>query len=139
MNTDAAIFQDGTIGVGCVMRDSKGMFLGAKCCRLNGSWSPREAEALSMNEALSWVTLRGGQYCIFETDSQVLVAACKGGQGETIFGTIVGDCIELMKHIKPVLVKFVYRSANCVAHALARATYSMSEAREWVNAPPTLF
>lgn len=71
-----------------------------------------------------------------ETDSRVLVQACKGKVGEAIFGTIVGDCIELLKNINPVLVKFTYCSANSVVHALAKATYSMSDVREWLNSPP---
>ena len=46
------------------------------------------------------------------------------------------DCIELLKHFDDVLVKFVPRSANEVAHKLARATHSMSGVREWVNTAP---
>ena len=89
-----------------------------------------------MKEALSWVLRRRNQRCIMETDSQVLVQACNGSPGEAIFGTIVGDCNELLKHINPVLVKFTYRSANSVAHSLAKATCSMSEEREWLDSPP---
>lgn len=89
-----------------------------------------------MKEALSWLITRRNQHCIIESDSQILVNACKGSPGEAIFGTIVGDCIQILKHINPVLVRFVYRSANSVAHALAKATYSMSEDREWVATPP---
>lgn len=84
LHTDAALFQDGSIGVGCVMRNSQGVFLGARCCRLVGAWSPRVAEAIGMKEALSWVLKRRNQRCIMETDSQVLVAACKAN-----FGTLV--------------------------------------------------
>ncbi|KAL8119749.1 hypothetical protein AgCh_017015 [Apium graveolens] len=135
VNTDAAVFQNGSIGVGCVMRDSQGLFLGARCCRLQGAWSPREAEAIGMKEALSWVIARRNHHCIIESDAQVLVAACNGKPGVAIFGTIVDDCNQLLKHINPVLVKFVYRSANSVAHALAKASYSMSDVGEWVNAP----
>lgn len=134
LNIDAAVFPDGTIGVGCVLRDEHGLFLGARNCRIVGAWSPREAEALGMKEALSWLTKRRGQGCIIETDSQVLVTACNGNPGEAMYGTIVGDCIQLLKHINPVLLRFVYRSANRVAHVLA--TYSESEEREWIDIPP---
>lgn len=70
-----------------------------------------------------------------ETDYQVLVAACSKGSGEATFGTIIGDCIQLIKHINPVLVRFSYRSANNVAHALAKATYSIPEGGECVDIP----
>lgn len=85
VNTNATLFHGGSIGVGCVMRDSHGVLLGARCCRMVGAWSPREAEAFGMNEALSWVITRRTQQCIIETDSQVLVAACNEGPGEAIF------------------------------------------------------
>ncbi|XP_074378629.1 uncharacterized protein LOC141720175 [Apium graveolens] len=135
VNTDATVFQDGSVGVGCVMRDSQGAFLGARCCRKMGAWSPREAEAIGMKEALSWVIARKNQCCIMESDSRMLVQACNGSPGEAMFGTIVGDCIQLLKHINPVLVRFTYRSANSVAHALAKANYSMSGEREWLDSP----
>lgn len=37
MNVDAAIFQDGCIGVGSVLRDSQGKFMKASCTRMNGA------------------------------------------------------------------------------------------------------
>lgn len=56
--------------------------------------------------------------------------------GEALFRTLVGDCIQMLKHVNPLLVKFIYRSANKVAHALAQATYFMSGEREWFLTPP---
>lgn len=44
----------------------------------------------------------------------------------TYIHLIVEDCIELLKHFDEVIVVFVYRSANMVAHKLARAACSMS-------------
>ncbi|XP_074347700.1 uncharacterized protein LOC141686575 [Apium graveolens] len=55
INTDVAVFPDGSVGVGCVLRDEQGFFLGARNNKIVGAWSPREAEALEMNEALSWL------------------------------------------------------------------------------------
>ncbi|XP_074374874.1 uncharacterized protein LOC141716414 [Apium graveolens] len=135
VNTDAALFEDGTVGVGCIIRDSQGIFLGGRCCRIVEAWSPKEAEAIVMKEALSGVISQKKQRCIMETDSRVLVQACNGQPGEAIFSTLVEDCLHLLKHINPVLVKFTYRSANSVTHALARVTYSRSEAREWHVSP----
>lgn len=36
-----------------------------------------------------------------------------------------------MKHFNHVLVKFVFRSANCVAHLLVQTAHFMSDHREW--------
>lgn len=63
-------------------------------------------------------------------------AACSRKQGEAYFDNIVSDCIHIIKHFDHVPVKFAYQSANCVAHLLVRATYSLSDLREWENAPP---
>lgn len=108
INTDAAVFQDGSIGVGAVIRDSQGCFIGAGCCKVEGAWSSREAEAISMKEALSWIINRAYNQCVFETDLKSLVSACNGYPGEAFFGTLVLDCVHLLKHINNVPVKFVY-------------------------------
>lgn len=74
--------------------------------------------------------------CIFETDAKVLVDACKGVWGLSLFDTIVEDCVELAKHFDEVLFVYVNRFANSVAHVLARAAHSISGLSEWhVNAP----
>lgn len=54
LNIDAAIFQDMCIGVGIVLRDSRGKFIRGHCKRMVGVWQPREVEALSLKEVLSW-------------------------------------------------------------------------------------
>ena len=91
---------------------------------------------MALKEALSWVMAKGYNHCVFETDSYELATACNGRLGEAYFGTIVMDCIHMLKHICPVLVDFAYRSSNSAAHVLARAVYSMSNIGEWVVTPP---
>ncbi|XP_074374105.1 uncharacterized protein LOC141714486 [Apium graveolens] len=129
VNVDAAVFQD-SIGCGAVIRDAQGVFMGAFCKKVEGAWRPREAEAIALKEALSWIAELGYGSCVFETDSKELMQACKKAPGESHFGTIVGDCLHLLKHINQVLVQFAFRSANSVAHELARATHSMSDKGE---------
>ena len=41
-----------------------------------------------------------------------------------------------MKHFDNVLIEFVYRSANGVAHLLVTAAHSMSDLGEWLVTPP---
>lgn len=99
-------------------------------------YQPWEAEALGLKEALSWVKDLDYRRCIFETDAKALADACKGVQGRAYFHSIVLDCIELCKHYDVVLVDFVHKSANVIAHSLARATQSMSGIHEWVDTAP---
>ena len=51
---------------------------------------------------------------------------------------IIDDCIDVLKHFDEVLVAFVHRSANNVAHLLAKAAYSMSGLQEWVHTGPEI-
>lgn len=50
----------------------------------------------------------------------------KNVQGNAYFHLIVLECVELFKNYDEVLVEYVFRSANGVAHVLARATLSLS-------------
>lgn len=52
VNVDAAVFSDNTIGFGSVIRNEEGQFLRARSGRIAGCWKRREAEALSLKEAL---------------------------------------------------------------------------------------
>lgn len=110
--------------------------MGALCKKIEGVWRPKEAEAIAMKEALSWIIALQYEKCVIETDSKMLVQACNGAMDYSFFGTLVDDCVHLSKHINHVLIQFVYRSANRVAHELARATYSMSYIGEWYTIPP---
>lgn len=136
VNTDATGARNGGIGIGCVIRNSQGQFVGARARRIEGDWHPNEAEAISLKEALSWCKLLNLNYCIFETDSKILANACSGRRGESYFDTIVSDCQKELKHFDHVRVEFVYRSANCVAHLLAKVAHSMSGLGEWHVTPP---
>lgn len=91
--------------------------------KLLGAWRAREAEAISLKEAMSWAKGMNITHCIFETDSKSLADTCTDTPGETYFGTIILECTHIMKYVDHVLVGFVYRSAYIVAHELAKATY----------------
>ncbi|KAL8125037.1 hypothetical protein AgCh_012638 [Apium graveolens] len=139
INIDAATFMElGTVGIGGVIRDERGSFVRAMCKQIRGNWTPREAEAISLKEALSWVKQYGFRRCVFETDSKLLADAVNGDTGRSYFHSIVGDCVALFKHFENVLVRFVPRSANGVAHLLARVSRSMSDSQEWEDVAPNL-
>ncbi|KAL8145163.1 hypothetical protein AgCh_003389 [Apium graveolens] len=137
VNVDAAIFQDNSIGCGEVIRDHQGVFLAARCKKVDRVWRPREAEAISLKEALSWIVELQYKECIFETDSRTPVQAFNKDPEESFSGTIMGDCTHLLKHINSVLIQFAFRSTNRVAHTLAKAAYSMSDNEEWFVTPPS--
>ncbi|XP_074327164.1 uncharacterized protein LOC141665080 [Apium graveolens] len=76
INIDAATFmQDNSIGIGGVIRDDRGDFVRAMCQQVEGLWQPREAEAITLRELLSWTKKYGFVRCVFETDSKLLADA----------------------------------------------------------------
>ena len=75
-NIDAAIFQNqGQIGAGCIVRDAASNMIIARTTNILGAYPVREAEALSLEEALSWLKERQIDKCILETDSAQIVEA----------------------------------------------------------------
>ena len=55
-NVDAAVFSfQSKSNFGCVVRNSDGTFLAAKCDSFAGSFRAREAEAFGVREAHSWL------------------------------------------------------------------------------------
>lgn len=137
INTDAACtLGSNYIGVGCIIRDEWGNFVRARSNVVQGRFQPREAEAIGLKEALSWTKEWRSSKCIFECDAKLLVDAVNGSPGHTYFHAIVDECNSILKHFDEVLVLFVSRSANIVAHTLARATCSTSGLNEWVLTAP---
>lgn len=60
---------DGHFGAGSVIRDAQGRFIAARSRKIEEAWQPREAEALSLKEALAWVSEQNFDHCVFEMDS----------------------------------------------------------------------
>ncbi|XP_074373973.1 uncharacterized protein LOC141714348 [Apium graveolens] len=137
INVDAACRPgDDFVGAGCVMRDDCGKFLRASSTRIRGKMQPKMAEAVSLREALSWTKQWRSNKCIFECDAKPVVDAVNGARGKSMFDTIVEDYSYLLKHYKEVLITFVHRSANIVAHKMAQTTYSETDLKEWYDYTP---
>lgn len=66
-----------------MVRDEDGRFIRARRRRLEGLWTPREAEAISLKEAMIWTKARGLRRCIFETDAKLLADAYNGVTGNS--------------------------------------------------------
>ncbi|XP_074342618.1 uncharacterized protein LOC141680232 [Apium graveolens] len=115
INTDAACYMGSNkVSVGCIIRDARGSFVYARSNAIQGTFHPREAEAVGLKEELSW-----------------------GEAGNTYFHLIVEECRDILKHFEEVLVCFVHRSANMAAHSLAQVAYSTSGHMEWFDTAPS--
>ena len=89
INVNATRAQNGYIGFGCVVRNSQGQFIGARCGRIRGNWSSKEADALSLKEAIIWIKHLQPDCCIFLTDSQSLAYACYGERMVVLISTLL--------------------------------------------------
>ncbi|XP_019158568.1 PREDICTED: uncharacterized protein LOC109155338 [Ipomoea nil] len=138
LNSDASLDQ-GTnrMGLGWVIRDDPGRFMAAKNMILDGFYRVKEAEAMGLREALSWLKGTGMGGVEIEMDSQVLFHAIRSAAFNSAFGLLVDDIKNLASDIGDVEFNCVRRSANSAAHTLARAVFSMSDCGEWLDSPPS--
>lgn len=82
-----------------------------------------EAEAVGVREALSWIYDQNLQNVdvVVESDSQVTVTAIHNKQINYLeVGDVIASCCHMLTHLQFTSVQFVRKSANRVAHSLAR-------------------
>lgn len=134
VNCDAAIFEaQNCYSYAFAARDHRGEVVTARSKCSMGNIAPENAEAIGVREALSWIKEEQIRDVLVETDCLVVVQAIRSsGVPLSYFGRIVGECRTLLSELKGrnVMVRFVKRSANKVAHFLAKSTYSIAD-RIW--------
>nr|GMC64734.1 uncharacterized protein LOC109164833 [Ipomoea batatas] len=138
-NVDAAL--DGNrnwMGLGCVLRDEDGNFIAALCTPWKGKLLAKEAEALGVREALSWIKQLNYTHVEVEMDAANVLHEINHPQGFSPVKVLIHDVKEIARSVPHVIFSFVKRSANRVAHELARAACSMSECNVWFHDPPPI-
>ncbi|KAL8098853.1 hypothetical protein AgCh_031539 [Apium graveolens] len=124
---DAAIFKEREeVGFGLVARDSDGMLIEAITVVHYELVSPVLAEAMAVKEALSWIDARQWSGVTLESDCLVVVQAIRSKTPmRSRFGVVVTECRDFMHRLNNIELLFVKRSANMVAHTLARESYAL--------------
>lgn len=80
-----------------------------------------------IKEALSWVDRTSWRQVTIESDCLTVVQAIEGSYPmRSHFGQLVEECRLHMQRLKNISLFFVKRSANTVAHKLARESYVYS-------------
>lgn len=125
----ASIFSNyNAAGCGVVVRDSAGHFIAARNGLKTIPLDPLLFEVVAFKEALFWIKDMGHHMVVFESDSSVFVAGFESVEHDnSYFGLVLADCKLLYQSIVGARFDFVYRSANCVAHKLARSAISVSD------------
>ncbi|KAM7513533.1 hypothetical protein LguiA_003116 [Lonicera macranthoides] len=92
---------------------------------------------MDMREVLSWLKSIRVEKVLIEADSQIVVNAMNWNEDDfSSFGLVVDDRKLLRDSIMQCKIVFARRSANGVAHCLARAAISVSDQECWVSVPP---
>ena len=125
VSVDAAVFDDrGGVGFGLVARDSDGQLIEAKAIFQPNVFSPLLAETMAFKEALSWMETRGWTEATVESDCLVMVQAVRSTTSfRSYFGLLIEDCRNSLLSLNNVKLFYVKRSANMVAHQVARESY----------------
>lgn len=128
VNSDTAVFvSSNRYSFAFAARNYKGELLEAHSKCKEGSISPECAEVMGIREILSWIKIKQPENVVVETDYLVAVQAIRGTAAMlSYFGSIVQECRDLLVGMKDksVILKFVNRSANNLAHVSASCSYS---------------
>ena len=130
LNTDAAIFLSrNRFSFALVARNHEGNLLEAKACCCGGLVSPEVVEAIGIKEALSWIKTKSWVNVVLESDALVVIQAIRSQTPlASYFGRIIQDCRSLLSSLSNhfISLQFVKRSANTVAHHIAKSTCIIS-------------
>lgn len=120
LNSDAAVFRDGTVGYDFVVRNENGgvILAGAKRERVAGASELAEAMALRFGLGISLQS--GLSNLLVETDSEIVVRAImRDNDVDPYTMLIIEDIKKLMDRSQTTKVTWLHRNANQVAHAIA--------------------
>ena len=137
INSDAAMFELGKVGLGGVMRDHVGEVVAATCMVTNGSMEVEVAEALAARHAVHIAIDSGLTNIILESDNMKLIKHLKASIWEnTSFGNVVADILWLGSLCNSIRYNHVRRKGNYVAHCLAKASKEYGSMRVWLEEVP---
>ena len=122
LNVDASVHPGAqSFKVGMVLRDHMGSFVAGKTLCLPGQVSVFEAEAIGMDEALSWILSRPLHRTVIETDSLLTVQAITKTEAIRLeVGNVIDSCRQRLKASSGISISFVRKQANKVAHEVAK-------------------
>ena len=141
MNFDASIFQDGeNSGVRAIIRNDRGEVMAALSAKGPPVTGSDEAEIYACRRAVEFAVECGFSELVLEGDNQALMDALHTRQGRLSWlGHILQDVLLLLDGLRWVHVSFVKRSANNVAHVLARYAKDLVEDIVWIEDSPPLW
>ncbi|KAK4416452.1 hypothetical protein Salat_2470700 [Sesamum alatum] len=128
-NFDGAVFRDcNEVSVGIILQNSEGSYVAWRTQRYAFLSAANHVEALAARLAVEWaVELTGGPFC-FEGDCQTVIRDINARHfGWSPLGAVLQDIDRLLLQLPGSRFSFVKRSANRVAHGLARRSILLGE------------
>ena len=139
LNIDASVFPSSNhIGIGAAIRDDKGSFLGAMAISVVGSFSPFVAECLALREGLRFAKEIECVDIVVETDAINVVSAVEDNRELSTEGPILEDVKQLFAQLRSTGIHHIRRSANHVAHLLARFGFNSKCTNVWISETPSV-
>lgn len=123
-------------GVGWILRDEKGGFLGAGSVQLQKTQTSLEGEALSFLIALQQTWIRGWRKIWFEGDNQELCIIINQVKEHVDLGNLLCDIRHWMELLLESSLDYVNRERNQAADALARQAIQQSDITEFFHISP---
>nr|GMD20329.1 uncharacterized protein LOC109155154 [Ipomoea batatas] len=137
LNVNAPINKElKTIGLGFILRNDNGGFVAAKEKMWQGLYNAKEAEALAVREALSWIKELNIDHVQVETDALLVIQGLQKNSCISSFDLILEDIHKLASHFRCISFMFAKRSANSTAHLLAREAVFKVDCIVWATTPP---
>ncbi|KAL6581211.1 hypothetical protein OROMI_007134 [Orobanche minor] len=138
-NVDASVMtEEGRAGFGAVVCDENGAFVAAVGGSIAFTPDIVMAEALALKEALSWLQDMNYRKVQVETDCQMLTRILTSQRADLSYlGVVVYGIKDLEAGFESLSINHVRRSANKMAHALARSVCLDDDVGYWSDAPPT--
>lgn len=127
----------GRSGGGAVLRDHHGEFVAGSCHFFPRVLDPEGAELLACKEATQLTLDQRINKLVLETDCLSAVSKLRGKEMDrSMHGPLVQEIKVLLSSFSDTEVRHVRRSANGVAHCLAKFGCENNICNAWVGVPP---
>ena len=124
-------------GIGVVVRDWRGKFVGALSSLMSLTHSIAEMEALACQKAVEFAAEIGVQRVIFEGDlTMVINALNQNNAGLSSYDVVIEDICNQALVFRSCVFAHTSRVCNCVADAIAKKAKAFRSAQVWLNYPP---
>ncbi|KAK9275315.1 hypothetical protein L1049_022578 [Liquidambar formosana] len=139
LNVDGAIFaKSGSVGLGVIVRDFEGQPIAAASKQVQGQFPAEIVEALAFRFVVGFVRDLSLSKVSFEGDCRGVVEALKLSVANlSSVGLIIEDIQLAVGHgFNSVGFSHVQRTANMVAHGLARFVRNLDDVQIWLEEVP---